>query len=113
MDIIELYSLLDSIQDFDTDSKEKFTKRIHRKFITHKICSDHELTLMIYDDENDIFNKSEIVCDFQGWSTIFSTKIVFKYENEKLVGLKILEDEHDIERAFKMYPLEEIRNPLF
>jgi hypothetical protein len=111
MDILEFYSLLKNIENLDNDWLENFTKRVHNKFNTHKICHDYELVLLIHDC--DILNKSEIICDFQGWTTGFSTKIIFIYEEEQLIELKLLEDENDIEKVFKLYSIEELRNPIF
>jgi hypothetical protein len=74
MDILKFYTLLKEVRRFDTDNREHFAQKIHRKLAAHHFFGDHELTLVI--EDCDIYNNQEIICDFQGWHTGFYTKLI-------------------------------------
>lgn len=101
MDIIELYSLLDENLTYGWLRKEEFIEKLHTKFLHHQLANDHELVLMIRDQ--DIYKSSSILYEFNGWRTGFSTSIYFSYKDEKLNELSFLEDQWDIENVLPLY----------
>lgn len=111
MDILEFYALLKEAPTFKKEQLEEFVLKIHRKFAAHQFFGDHELTLVI--EDSDISNHQEITCDFQGWHTGFSTKLIFNYDDQQLVDLQLIEDTYDIEKVIDFYTIEQLEKKVF
>jgi len=89
MNIIDVYTLLNSKIDFGNLTKTQFVKKLDIKFDKHKQIEENEFYLNLIECHKD--HKGEIICEFVGTNSGINLGIFFEIKNKQIAGLHFCE----------------------